>query len=128
MEPLIIEGDEVTPSVRFDHKTGLLEMSGLAIPENVRTMFTPMKEWLKEYSESPKPATELHLHFEYLNTAASKMVFEIGDIVSGMHAMDNCRVKIFWKYNRGDLEMLELGEEMIEEFLCLTEIVAVDEM
>ena len=77
MEPLIIKGDEVSPKVCFNPDTGLLEMSGLAIPEDVRSMFNPLKEWLIQYSESPQPATELQLYFEYLNTAASKMVFEI---------------------------------------------------
>ena len=128
METLIIKGDEVTPSVNFNANTGLLAMSGLAIPEDVRSMFTPIKEWLIDYSKSPQPATELQFYFEYLNTAASKMVFEIGNIVSELHARDNCRVKILWKYQRGDSEMYELGEEMIEEFVCLTEVLAVDEI
>lgn len=127
MGPLIVEGDKITPYLNFNADTGFLAMGGLAIPEDVRSMFEPIKEWLLKYSESPKPATELEFHFEYLNTAASKMVFEIGNLVSELHGKDNCRAKILWKYNRGDIEMFELGEELIEEYFCLTEIRAVEE-
>lgn len=128
MEPLIIQGDENTPDVNFDGKTGQLTMKGIAIPEDIREIFVPIKEWLAKYQESPQPATELLLFFEYLNTAASKMVFEIGSTISELHARDNCRVKIIWQYTRGDSEMHELGEEMIEDFFCLTEISVVDEI
>jgi hypothetical protein len=126
MEPLVIVGDKITPHINFNAKTGLLAMGGLAIPEDVRTMFAPVKKWIEEYSDSPMPATELALHFEYLNTSATRMLFEICSMISDLHAKENCRVKITWQYNRGDAEMRELGEEMIDEFICLTEIVAVD--
>jgi hypothetical protein len=128
MEPLIITGDEVTPQINFNAQTGYLYMSGVAIPEDVRTMFKPVKDWIQEYAENPQPATELCFYFEYLNTAATKMVFELSDIISAIHGREDCRVKLTWQYTRGDLEMHELGEEIIEEFFCLTEIQAVDEL
>ena len=56
------------------------------------------------------------------------MVFEIGNIVSNLHGRDDCDVKIIWQYTRGDIEMLELGEEMLEEYLCFTDIQAMDEV
>lgn len=128
MESLIIQADENTPSINFNPKTGRLVMEGLAVPENVHELFNPIKDWIEHYSESPRPATELVFFFEYLNTAASKMVFEIGNIVSNLHGRDDCDVKIIWQYTRGDIEMLELGEEMLEEYLCLTKIQAMDEV
>lgn len=126
MKTLLIQGDEITPSVNLDAKTGHLVIKGVAIPEDVREMFAPIKEWVLAYLDSPQPATELLFHFDYLNTAATKMVFELGDIISQLHSKENCRVKVVWQYTRGDVEMHELGEEMIDEFLCLTEVVAVD--
>lgn len=126
MESLIIQGDEVSPSVDFNAQTGRLVMRGVAIPEDVREMFAPVKDWVLSYLKSPQPATELIFYFEYLNTAATKMVFELGDMLSELHGREDCRVKVVWQYTRGDLEMHELGEEMIDEFVCLTEVVAVD--
>jgi hypothetical protein len=128
MEPLVIKGDEVTPTVEFNSETGVMYMGGLAIPEDVRTMFTPIKEWIMKYAEKPKPATELILDFEYLNTAATKMIFDIGTRISEIHGNENTDVKITWKYTRGDVEMLELGEELLDEFLCFKEIIAVEEI
>ncbi|MBN2485108.1 MAG: DUF1987 domain-containing protein [Bacteroidales bacterium] len=127
MENFDIKGDETTPTVKFDATTGLLKMSGVAIPEDVRTFFAPIRKWVNNYLDSPQAATELILHFDYLNTAASKMVFELCDIISGLHGREDCNVKITWKYFRGDNEMRELGEEVLEQFYCFKEILAVDE-
>lgn len=126
MDPLIVSGDTVTPTVKFDANAGRLLMEGVAIPEDVREMFDPIRAWVSEYAENPQASTELVFFIEYMNTAATKMVFELGNMVSEIHKRENCSAKIVWQYVRGDLEMHELGEEMIEEFTCLTEIKAVD--
>lgn len=126
MEPLLIQGDEITPAVNFDPKTGILEMKGVAIPEDVRETFDPIKLWLEEYVANPPGATQLIFYFDYLNTAASKMIYVICEKVCELYGNKDCKVKIVWKYNRGDHEMLELGEEILEPFACLKDIVAVD--
>jgi len=126
MEPFIIQGDETTPTVDFNHTTGVLKMSGVAIPEDVREFFKPIKEWVNSYAANPQPATELILQFEYLNTAASKMIFILCETISAIHGNENYRAKLTWKYLRGDNEMHELGEEIFEQFYCLKEIVAFD--
>lgn len=127
MQNLEIKGDEATPSVFFDAEAGLLKISGVAIPEDVRGFFAPIKKWVNDYSLAPQRATELVFHFDYLNTAASKMVFELCDIVSALHGREDCNVKLTWKYLRGDVEMHELGEEIFEPFFCFKQIIAVDE-
>ncbi len=126
LKTLLITGDEVTPFVNFNSTTGKLVMGGMAVPENVKEMFAPIREWIEVYEKMPQSATELELSFEYLNTAATKMVFEIASKVSNLHGHENCRVKVTWRYLRGDAEMRELGEEILDEFLCLKEIIAVD--
>jgi hypothetical protein len=127
MENFEIKGDETTPTINFDANTGLLRMSGVAIPEDVRSFFAPIKKWINIYLAAPQAATDLVLHFDYLNTAASKMVFEICDIISALHGNEDYNVKITWKYFRGDNEMRELGEEILDQFFCFKEILAVDE-
>lgn len=126
MEALIIKGDETTPNVFFNGLTGNLEMGGVAIPEDVREITKPILEWITSYSQSPKPATLVEFYFEYLNTAATKMVFQLCDSVNLIHKEGKGRVRLTWKYNRGDLEMLDLGEEVFEGFECQTEIIAMD--
>ncbi|MBN1118854.1 MAG: DUF1987 domain-containing protein [Bacteroidales bacterium] len=126
MKSLIIKGDDVSPDVNFNPETGILEMKGVAIPEDVRDMFEPIIKWLKEYIGNPKTATELILYFDYLNTAASKMIYQICDMISDLHGNEEYNSKITWKYNRGDSEMLELGEDLMESFVCLKNILAVE--
>jgi hypothetical protein len=127
MNSLIVEGDKSTPKINLDPVSGLLEMSGLAVPEDVRDLSSPVMKWLTSYCSSPKPSTELTLFFEYINTAATKFIFQVCEFLDDAHGHDT-NVKLIWKYFRGDSEMLELGEEMFEDFNCVTEIVAVDEL
>lgn len=126
MKPLIIQGNETTPDVVFDAEKGRLEMSGVAIPEDVREMSQPILAWIDSYIKKPRPATELILFFEYLNTAASKMVYNICDKLSEIHGREEYNVRITWKYHRGDSEMLELGEDILEPIICLKNILAVE--
>lgn len=126
MNSLIIAGDKTTPRINFNPGSGMFEMGGLAVPEDVRELSEPVMQWLEKYCASPKRATELTLFFEYINTAATKFLFQVCEILNNTHGQDS-RVKLIWKYHRGDIEMLELGEEVFEDFNCLTEIVAVDE-
>jgi hypothetical protein len=126
MKPLFIQGDETTPTIDFNNTTGVLKMSGVAIPEDVREFFKPIRDWVNNYLNHPQPATEMILHFEYLNTAASKMVFLLCEAISALHGNEGCHVKLIWKYHRGDNEMRELGEEILEQFFCLKEIKAFD--
>ena len=126
MDHLIIQADEVTPKIHFNPESGILEMHGVAIPEDVREISGPITKWIDKYSKNPKAATELILFFDYLNTAASKMIYQICDRLSDLHGNENCNFKIVWKYYRGDVEMLELGEEILESFICFKEIEVVE--
>lgn len=128
MEPLVMGGSETMPRINFNARTGTFQMGGVAIPEDVRDITGPVLKWMDEYNQSPKPATELIFDFEYLNTAATKFVFLLCEKLNDLHGQNNCRVKLVWKYSRGDIEMLELGEEVLDGFECITSIVAVDDM
>lgn len=127
MNELNISGSESMPLVIFNPESGMLKMEGVAIPENIKEFAEPILEWLSSYCSSPNTVTELNLFFEYLNTAATKFIFHVCEILNNSHRKNNCRVKLVWKYHRGDLEMLELGQEIFEDFICLTEILAIDE-
>lgn len=127
MNELKITGSESMPFVLFNPESGSLKMGGVAIPENIKEFSKPVLDWLGKYCIAPKAATELNLFFEYLNTAATKFVFQVCQLLNDTHGKKNCRVKLIWRYQRGDLEMLELGQEIFEDFSCLTEIKAVDE-
>ena len=125
MKPLVQKGNETTPYVNFNNSKGKFEMGGIAIPENVYDVFNPIKEWLNTYSTIQNESPEFEFYFEYLNTSATKMVFDIFSIIDQM-TTGASTAKIKWYYNRGDVEMLELGEEMLDEIDCASEIIALD--
>ena len=41
MEAIVIEGTQKTPSVKFDGKTGIIEIKGRSIPENSIEFYKP---------------------------------------------------------------------------------------
>jgi hypothetical protein len=125
MNPFIQKGTDTKPYVNFNCSKGVFKMGGIALPENVFVMFNPVKEWLHNYSMVPKKCSEFEFHFDYISTSASKMLFEIFDMIDKMQT-DKSPVTIKWFYYRGDSEMHELGEELLSHITCPTEIIALD--
>lgn len=126
IDSLILEGDNTTPQINFNAGSGVFKMGGVAVPEDIRELSVPVMDWLKEYCGINRPSTELMLFFEYVNTATTKFLFTVCEKLNRYYVMGN-KVKLTWKYVRGDLEMLELGEEIFEDFECPTEIIAVEQ-
>lgn len=126
MENLIIEGNETTPYVRFDTQKGEFKMGGVAIPEDIRELYFPIKSWLANYSISNSANGAFEFYFEYLNTAATKMIYEMCNLINKISSVRN-GVSIKWFYQRGDTEMYEIGEEVLSHFDCPTQIIALEE-
>jgi hypothetical protein len=125
METLFIEGNETTPYVNYDSQNGIFRMGGVAIPEDVRELYGPIKSWLSNFSTTIKPNSTFEFYFEYLNTAATKMIYEMCNLIDKISTVKD-GIKIKWFYHRGDSEMFELGEEVLSHFTCKSEIIAVD--
>ncbi|MBI4647104.1 MAG: DUF1987 domain-containing protein [Bacteroidia bacterium] len=110
MESIAIEGTKITPSVKFGYDSGKIELSGRSIPEDAATFYKPLLDWLKSYSYSPKPLTEVHIKLEYFNTSSSKCLLDILKIIEMIHRAGN-EVKIFWYYEGNDEDMHEVGQD-----------------
>ena len=110
MKTLLIDGTPKTPTVRFDEKTGVLEIKGRSILENALEFYKVLVEWLNEYAENPQPTTLLNIHLEYFNTSTSKFlldVFKKLEIIqkNGQEASVN------WFYDEDDEDMMECGND-----------------
>jgi len=125
IKPLLLNGNDTNPYVNFNHIKGEFRIGGVAIPEDVLEMFNPIINWLTQYSKAPREYSEFEFYFEYLNTSATKMIFDICGIINKM-ADKNISVIIKWLYNRGDIEMYELGEEVLSLIDCPSKIIPVD--
>lgn len=116
MNKYFIEQTENIPGISLDSDTGIFEIKGISRPENVQDFYDPILLWFDNYlkevasNTAEKPVT-LTVFLEYFNSSSAKY---ISNILKKMveYSSKGIAVKINWKYEDGDEDMLEVGEEM----------------
>lgn len=123
MDGLNIAGTSETPTVVFNGNTGVFELSGKSLPEDVKEFYNPILKWLSEYKEIPQPKTVLKMKMDYFNTASSKMILEVFETLDDLFSNGH-DVVVEWSYNEDDEDMLDAGTDyadMLEvpfEMIC----------
>ncbi len=121
MKPYILESSELTPEVIFDPESNNFEMSGSSRPEDVRDLFYPMIEWLKDFGKNisqgmyPLFSKENPLIFkvkmDYFNSSSAKFMYDIFEKLNAIHE-NGLPLEIHWYFEEDDDDMREAGEEM----------------
>ena len=70
METLRIEKTDDSPSIIMDPVTGIFEITGKSLPEDVVAFYQPVISWIEEYSKVAKDFTEVTFRLVYFNTAS----------------------------------------------------------
>ena len=110
MESIFIEGTLKTPPVKFDSKSGVIEIKGRSIPENSIEFYKPLVDWLEEYAKKPLEKTQVNVQLEYFNTSSSKCILDVFKKLEAIHKAKH-DVIINWYYEEDDEDMLEAGED-----------------
>jgi len=123
MKPYILEPTELTPGVIFDPENNNFQMSGSSRPEDVRDLYIPMIEWLKEFHNrishdqatmfSKENPLIFKVKMDYFNSSSAKFFFDIFEELNAIHD-DGFPIKIQWYFDEEDDDMQEAGEEMQE--------------
>ena len=113
MKNLYLKPTEETPEIILDRDKPEFKMSGKSYMEDATAHYIKVIEWLEEYSTSPNDKTVFIFELEYVNTASSKIVNDILDILEDMYLEGN-EVKVEWHYFEDDEDMFELGQEYEE--------------
>ncbi|MCD6200758.1 MAG: DUF1987 domain-containing protein [Bacteroidales bacterium] len=123
MTPLIIEATSNAPEIFFDPDKRHFSISGVSRPEDVRSFYYPVLEWLDQFrlkevetghlSFGKDDPLNIHIKLKYFNSSSAKFLY---DIFMSFGELSNTGqvVHIFWHYDAGDDDMLEAGEEMSE--------------
>lgn len=109
MNPLIIESSIETPEIVLDKKTNTFMFKGKSLPENPITFYSPVLEWLENYSNDPNPDTQVNFMMVYFNTSSSKIILDILKRFE-MIKKSGHNVTVNWCFREDDEEMLEAGE------------------
>ncbi len=113
MNSLKIHATDDSPEINFDIENKVFEISGKSLPEDVNAFYSPVLEWLSEYSGNPLSETVVSFRFNYFNTASSKIILDILLILEDISNKGN-EVKVNWYYPGYDEDMKEAGEEYSE--------------
>jgi len=113
MEALDIQGTNDTPKVILDQLNNIFEISGRSLPEDVVSFYRPVLEWLEEYKSEPLAYTEFVFRYIYFNTATSKLIQDVLIKLEELFEAGN-NVQVMWFYEEEDEDMLDAGEEFME--------------
>lgn len=119
-----IQPTKSSPRVVYSDQEKTLTLSGESYPENSFDFFKPIFEWL--HTELPKlDELRFRVDISYMNSSSTKCMLDMLDIL-GDTARHNCRVSVFWYYDRENARALELAEEFKEDVEVPFEIVPLD--
>jgi hypothetical protein len=123
MEPLIIEPTSHSPGIRFEPSSGKFLISGVSRPEDVRTFYYPVVDWLRKFLDEEIKTGKvsfdetnpliLDVTLKYFNSSSAKFLFDIFSELGNINE-EGGKLKIRWFYEAGDDDMLEAGEELSE--------------
>jgi hypothetical protein len=108
MKELIKEEKKDTPGIDFNAETGILKISGYSYPENVKSFYNEVFDWLDNYIKEPNSKTVLEATIVYFNMASSKILMEL---FKKLEAIPSTDLEFNWRYEDDDFEMELAGEE-----------------
>jgi len=110
LENLLITHTPKTPEIDFNHETGLLQISGVSVPENAIEFYQPILQWLRDYAKNPQDQTIVTFKLTYLNTSSLQYLYDILVELSRV-TVPPYKVIINWYHLPDDLDMKETGED-----------------
>jgi hypothetical protein len=110
MKPLILDGTDDTPKIHFDGTSGTFEISGRSLPEEVFMFYSPVIDWINNYTLVPNDETVVKVKLEYFNSASQRYLLEVLSSFEKI-TKNGKKISIEWHYPEDDDEMRETGEE-----------------
>lgn len=121
MESFIIQPTEDSPSVNLDTTTNYFVISGASRPENSRTFYAPIINWITSYEsvlakrkqQGDQTPLVFEYRFDYFNSSSAKFILDILLILKKF-SESGYPVKVIWKCDQRDEDMLDMGMEFSE--------------
>jgi hypothetical protein len=113
------------PTVDFNYKTGICEISGESYMEETYQFYEPVITWLKDYSAEKKPIV-FNIRLTYFNTSSSRFILEILYILKKYQEQGGS-VTINWYYKKDDPDILSEIHDFMDESGINIHIVAMSD-
>lgn len=98
------------PEVNFNSETGICELIGESYMEEAYKFYTPLINWLKEYTLELNKAVTLNLKLTYFNTNSSRLLLDLLDILKKSQQAGN-EVEVNWYYEEDDPDVKDEVED-----------------
>jgi hypothetical protein len=111
MRKLFIKETLNSPKVLFDPSKKRYEISGKSFPENSKTFYQPVFDWINEVQDSHNgEKIILSLTFEYISSSS---VITLKQLLSKIKLLSEkgLDIEVLWHYDKADLDIKEIGEE-----------------
>ena len=118
MENLEIKGSHKNffiPTVSFNSKTGICEISGESFLEDTVEFYRPLIDWIEEYIVTIKGPLALIIKLTYFNTSTSRSILDILNLMRDYEESGG-EVVVNWHYDENDIDM----EEDIDDYIIDT--------
>jgi len=120
MKPFYSEASDFSPRADFNNLTGVFELTGVSMPENVSVFYLGLIKWLREFDlqylstgKLREGSITLNFRLTYLNSASSKYILQMLEIVKTWIKY-GVKPQINWYFDENDEEMKEDGRDLSE--------------
>lgn len=121
MEDIKIKGSHgvhFIPTVDFNAKTGVFEISGESYLEDTIKFYKPILDWLKEYTSIIRKPITFNFKLTYFNTNSSRSILDIMKILKKYEQIGG-KVNVNWYYNEDDIDMEDIEDFSIDTDLTI---------
>ena len=105
-----IEATAKTPKLKVNPEKGLIQLSGISIPEDPRAFYMKFLESVDAYIEAPTEKTLVEFKLEYFNTSTTLILRNLLRKLSGLHGKTDLQIR--WFFEEDDEDMGEVGGEL----------------
>lgn len=110
---LHINKTEETPEVVFRPELNVFSIVGRSLPENAFDFYSPILQWMKEFSAHIHAPVNIQLHLDYFNSSSGRFLYELLTMLEETGKAKNF-VTVQWICDLDDELMIEKGEELAQ--------------
>lgn len=104
---LIIDPTEDSPKVHIDPQDGIMEITGVSMPENSFEFYDPIEKQALELLKE-KENVQLTISLRYINSMSSKQLLKMIKLMASGHP----KLSVTWNYLHDDTIIQMKGEDI----------------
>ncbi|MFB6307322.1 MAG: DUF1987 domain-containing protein [Flavobacteriales bacterium] len=108
MEKIELKETFETPYVLFDPQNSVFEIEGRSIPEDPRTFYNKLYDFLDQYKPPASKEVIFRFYLYYYNSSSAKHIFKLLNKLNELYKAGN-KIKVTWEYESGDEDSYDEG-------------------